>query len=420
MSDHSPRLDLPYILPSQAQKHVTHNEALQRLDALVHLTLQATEAETPPSDPGAGEIHALGAAPSGAWDGQAGQLALWDGSGWQFLSPQDGWHGFVRPTGQMVVFDAGIWRDARGDLDNLAGVGINTAYDPLNRLSLAAGASLFSHEGAGHQVKVNKAAAAETASLLFQSDWSGHAEMGLMGETAFGIKVSADGTVWNKVLRADPTVEAIELAPAGIPKATLSNDQLQLDTQLVVGDSVLNVETSTQRVGIGTSTPAGVLEILSDRQFDPATAPSSAHVIIKQSGGVPGLNAYGGGLVLSKIGSGRPGGAIAAVQTGVDVDEMGLALFTHSAAVSSNVLAEKFRIVHNGTVLADRWSGSCMAAGLGAAMEQGENANGQYWRFANGLQICGNGNAPISTAPAAFIGPITKLDGDKLWLGAWS
>lgn len=232
MSDHSPRLDLPYILPSQAQKHVTHNEALQRLDALVHLTLQATEAETPPSDPGAGEIHALGAAPSGAWDGQAGQLALWDGSGWQFLSPQDGWHGFVRPTGQMVVFDAGIWRDARGDLDNLAGVGINTAYDPLNRLSLAAGASLFSHEGAGHQVKVNKAAAAETASLLFQSDWTGHAEMGLAGDTAYSIKISPDGSAWHTALRLDPALQEITLAPAATVRARLSDTALQLDAPL--------------------------------------------------------------------------------------------------------------------------------------------------------------------------------------------
>jgi len=28
-------LKLPYLLPNQAQKHVTHNEALRRLDALV-------------------------------------------------------------------------------------------------------------------------------------------------------------------------------------------------------------------------------------------------------------------------------------------------------------------------------------------------------------------------------------------------
>ena len=34
MSDATINLEMPYILPSQAQKHVTHNEALQRLAAL--------------------------------------------------------------------------------------------------------------------------------------------------------------------------------------------------------------------------------------------------------------------------------------------------------------------------------------------------------------------------------------------------
>ena len=35
MSDTTTRLLLPYILAAQAQKHVTHNEALRRLDGLV-------------------------------------------------------------------------------------------------------------------------------------------------------------------------------------------------------------------------------------------------------------------------------------------------------------------------------------------------------------------------------------------------
>ena len=35
MSDITTHLLLPYILASQAQKHVTHNEALRLLDAMV-------------------------------------------------------------------------------------------------------------------------------------------------------------------------------------------------------------------------------------------------------------------------------------------------------------------------------------------------------------------------------------------------
>ena len=34
----TPKLSLPYILPGQAQKHVTHNEALSILDDTIHLS----------------------------------------------------------------------------------------------------------------------------------------------------------------------------------------------------------------------------------------------------------------------------------------------------------------------------------------------------------------------------------------------
>ena len=55
----------------------------------------------------------------------------------------------------------------------------------------------------------------------------------------------------------------------------------------------------------------------------------------------------------------------------------------------------------------------------GGVIERGSNGNGDYVRFADGTQICTNGNAAITTAPAAFSGTITKIDGNKLWIGTW-
>ncbi len=49
MSDTSPILGLPYLQPSQAQKHVTHNEALQVLDVVTQLVVEAFDADTPPT-----------------------------------------------------------------------------------------------------------------------------------------------------------------------------------------------------------------------------------------------------------------------------------------------------------------------------------------------------------------------------------
>ena len=39
--ENSANLQLPYIMPSQAQKHVTHNEAVRTLDALVQLVCES-------------------------------------------------------------------------------------------------------------------------------------------------------------------------------------------------------------------------------------------------------------------------------------------------------------------------------------------------------------------------------------------
>ena len=48
MSDATPRLGLPWLMPAQAQKHVTVNESLGRLDALVQAAAQSrTEAAQP-------------------------------------------------------------------------------------------------------------------------------------------------------------------------------------------------------------------------------------------------------------------------------------------------------------------------------------------------------------------------------------
>ncbi|MEQ8898431.1 MAG: DUF2793 domain-containing protein [Roseovarius sp.] len=210
MSDITARLDLPLIQPSQAQKHVTHNEALQVLDGLVQAALEETGANAPPFEPVTGTLYAIGPNPTDAWAGEANKLALRITEAWLFIDPQTGWRAWDKATEQFKVFDGTGWAEIRPDLNNLDGVGIGTASDTTNRLAVASAATLLSHEGAGHQLKVNKSAAGDTASLLFQSNWTGHAEMGLAGDTAFSVKVSDDGTTWHEALRADPATQQIE------------------------------------------------------------------------------------------------------------------------------------------------------------------------------------------------------------------
>ncbi|SFO34154.1 Chaperone of endosialidase [Roseovarius lutimaris] len=194
MSDLSARLALPFIAPSQAQKHVTHNEALQQLDLLVQMRVEGVGVTAPPVAPDPGALYALGAGAQGDWAGQDGQLAAFLNESWLFFSPQEGWQAIDLSTGGTWIYRGGSWQNA---LDQLESVGIGTTADAVNRLAVAAEATLLSHEGAGHQLKINKATLPDTASLLFQTGWSGRAEMGLTGSDDFAIKTSSDGVGWS-------------------------------------------------------------------------------------------------------------------------------------------------------------------------------------------------------------------------------
>jgi hypothetical protein len=95
--------------------------------------------------------------------------------------------------------------------DNLIQVGINAAASATNRLTVASDASLFTAQSDDHRMTINKAGTSDTASLVFQSGWSGRAEMGLAGDDGFSIKVSADGSVWHEALSIDPSNGLVRL-----------------------------------------------------------------------------------------------------------------------------------------------------------------------------------------------------------------
>ncbi|MCO5732071.1 DUF2793 domain-containing protein [Rhizobium sp. SSA_523] len=203
MTDATANLHLPFILPSQAQKHVTHNEALVMLDRLIQMVLEY-EGAVAPADPLAGQRFAVSGAASGAWSGRAGSIACFEDGAWHFLMPTVGFLAWFKDASAVKVFTGKGWeRPALPDVLTPSRLGIGTAADATNRLAIAAPATLLTHDGAGHQLKINKAGPRDTASLLFQSNWSGRAEMGLAGDDAFAVKVSGDGGAWATGLQID-------------------------------------------------------------------------------------------------------------------------------------------------------------------------------------------------------------------------
>lgn len=229
--DQTSLLTLPYILPSQAQKHVTHNEALRMLDAIIHLRVEDRNRAAPPVSPVEGQRHALGAAPTGVFSGQGGKIAVFRDGAWSFLSPRAGWVIWDAAAADLMVHDGSGWQLAAPDPTSLPLLGINATADTTNRLSVSATATLLSHEGAGHQLKVNKAAAGQTGSLLFQTAWSGRAEIGLAASDDLSFKVSADGTTWKTALSMDRSAGSVSVDKLGIGTAAPSSEAHLLSTR---------------------------------------------------------------------------------------------------------------------------------------------------------------------------------------------
>ncbi len=215
MPDTTPILSLPLLLPAQAQKHVTHNEALLLLDVLAQLVVIDRSRTAPPVSPVEGDVHIVAPLATGDWAGQSGRLATWWQGGWTFLAPRDGWRAWDLDQDEEVVFDGGQWLDASARPLRVNLLGVNADADTTNRLAVNAPATLLNHDGAGHQLKLNKAAPADTASLIYQTGFSGRAEMGLAGNDDFSVKVSPDGTSWTTALSVNRTTGAVSL-PAGV------------------------------------------------------------------------------------------------------------------------------------------------------------------------------------------------------------
>lgn len=119
--DMTPRLNLPYIAPQQAQKQVTYNEAMRALDVLVHPVIKSRSIATPPGSPAGGDAYLVAASPTGAWSGKAGKIAAFIDGGWLFHTPLDGWLLYVEDDDEFVRRLAGTWSPILTSIADLSG-----------------------------------------------------------------------------------------------------------------------------------------------------------------------------------------------------------------------------------------------------------------------------------------------------------
>ena len=100
-SQSSARLDLPYLQAGQMQKHVTLNDALTRLDALVQCAVVSRSVTEQPEAPDEGALYIVPDGATGvAWSAMApGGLARFEADGWTIWR---GWGSARRRTSPTI------------------------------------------------------------------------------------------------------------------------------------------------------------------------------------------------------------------------------------------------------------------------------------------------------------------------------
>ena len=94
------RFGFPFIAADQAQKHVTHNAALDMLDATIGGVVASATTTTAPGSPVEGEAYMVPAGATGFGDADAGDVAIWTGGAWIVSPPFFGRRVLALDTGK--------------------------------------------------------------------------------------------------------------------------------------------------------------------------------------------------------------------------------------------------------------------------------------------------------------------------------
>lgn len=213
----STRHGIELMVAAQAQKEVTFNEAIILLAVLTQTIVKEVGRDTPPAAPADWDVYVVGAAPSGAWTGHPGDLALYDGAGWLFYPPAEGWRVWDLATASQWTYTTGWVQSVfAGFADGSAGApSIFFAADPDtgifrgggNKLSITQGGSEAAVFGSTdlklyRQIEV---------AMNTGGDWAG--KITNASATGLGLIVEAEGATLLRVVDTGAAATIVEVSP---------------------------------------------------------------------------------------------------------------------------------------------------------------------------------------------------------------
>ena len=218
MSDTTAHLALPFVMAAQAQKHVTHNEALRLLDGIVQLSVKDRDLTAPPASLTEGDRYIVASGASGVWTGWDLNIALWVDGAWLRLPPRAGWRAWVEDEGVLLAYNGSTWIGTTPTaLQNLALLGLGTTADAANPFSAKLNAALWTAKtiaegGTGDLFyTMNKEAAGNDLGLTLQTAYVTKALVGLFGSDKFRLAVSVDGSSFFDGLIVDNATGIVDL-----------------------------------------------------------------------------------------------------------------------------------------------------------------------------------------------------------------
>lgn len=201
------QLNLPLLSPSQAQKHVTVNEALTRLDGLVQLRLKSVDQTIPPAVFSDADCYGVPVGATGDWAGREAMIAIATNGGWDFIAPRKGFRAFILDACVEAVFDGADWR--LGAVSFTAnGAGLNVISAEID-VAVPAGGGFSTVDVIPERALVFGATGVVTTAISGASAW----QLGVAGdEQRYGSGLSISAGSW----MSGPSTPTVYWAPTGL------------------------------------------------------------------------------------------------------------------------------------------------------------------------------------------------------------
>ncbi|MFW0776980.1 MAG: DUF2793 domain-containing protein [Rickettsiales bacterium] len=147
-------LGITLVEQSQAQKEVTVNQALTRLDAILNIGAISRTTDTPPGSPAESDLYIVGSSPTGEWGGHANEIAYYE-QNWKFIVPNEGMSLWVSDESTIYLYDGSAWiQSIGGDLEAIealssTGFSVRTGTDSWATRIITAGTGISISNGNG-------------------------------------------------------------------------------------------------------------------------------------------------------------------------------------------------------------------------------------------------------------------------------